>query len=63
MVTYQYLCSNCNELTEIERPMGTAPRTTTCQNCDSEARKIICTNPTIITGKPIHPARKGRGKG
>ena len=48
MVTYQYVCDQ-DGLTEVNRPMGTAPRWTPCPECSQPARRSF-TGPMVAYG-------------
>ena len=65
LITYEYQCQKCNNITEAEFTMGNADDTVHCGNPECEdgiATRIIST-PNILVGIPTHPARKGRGQG
>ena len=48
VVTYQYMCDQ-DGLTEVNRPMGTAPRWTPCPVCRQPARRRF-TGPMVASG-------------
>lgn len=46
MTTYTYRCLDCNEITEVQHPMGTSPRVL-CEFCDGETRRIVIVFPQV----------------
>lgn len=54
MATYEYCCDD-DGLTEVNHPMGTAPRRTPCPSCGQPARRVFT---TALVGRGDRVARQ-----
>jgi putative FmdB family regulatory protein len=49
--TYEYQCSKCEHITEVELPItGPHPQTIPCQKCASCAKRIISLSTFVLKG-------------
>lgn len=48
-VDYEYECTQCGAIFEIELEMGTAPATVACENCGEQAVRVY-DDPSIKYG-------------